>query len=473
MPFRRLISILLTTVLPAAAAFLAAGCAPSVICRVETVVLPDYSCQRSVRLDIFPNPRFPQHKPRLGDFFQFPPAEQYDSYAVRPEGAAFAGSFASYEQIPPDLARITPGSAARAANALSFRVMDMVLFVLADFDETIADIIAGEEDGQAALAEIIRICVPEIMAVLNARYGARYDLSRLDAWLNHDLPAKLARVYDGAWRIHAAKRSGVTSPGEEYEYYLFLMAEARREGLELAPPGTPNLREENLRRLREYGVRLAERLCPARDGGPGVGREGFSGIALDELAAAVQKAITARHGSINAFLGKLSALAPRAFGAYLIGSVMPFHMLPETTYRYRLRLPGAIIQTNGVRELNGDLAWSFSDNDLAFTGQSMWARTIFVREAAAAALNLQGFPASLADVDQTFGLCLSPAGTPREALLDALASAASAGGTAPLEALAANPSSPDAAAAKGMLELFTRHRRDRQPPAAQGGPAAP
>ena len=468
MLFRRVISAVL-----AMAAFLAAGCAPSVTWRVETVILADYSCRRTTRVDISPNPRFPQHKPRLGDFFQFPPAERYESYAVRPDGAFFAGSFASFEQIPPDLARITPGTPARASNAMSFRVMDMVLFVLADFDETISDIVGGEEDGQAALAEIIRTCAPEVMAVLNARYGARYDLSRLASWLNHDLPAKLARVYDGAWRIHAAKRSGVTSLGEEYEYYLFLMAEARREGLELAPPGTPNMREENIRRLREYGVRLAERLCPARDGGPGAGRDAFSDVALDELAAAVQRAITARHGSVNAFLGKISALAPRAFGAYLIGSAMPFHMIPEAAYRYRLRVPGTIIQTNGVRELNGDLAWNFGDRDLAFTGQSMWARTIFIREDAGAAMDLAGFPASLADVDQMFGLSLSPSGAPREELLDAMAKSASAGGTAPLEALAASQSSPDAAAARGMLDLFNRHRRARQQPPGQNRPALP
>ncbi|MDR1519912.1 MAG: hypothetical protein LBU23_07200 [Planctomycetota bacterium] len=450
--------------------FLAGGCSPSVICQIETTILPDYSCRRSLRLEIRPSPRFPQQRPRLADYFQFPPAELYETYAVRQDGAHFEGVFPGYERIPSDLVRKIPGAASQAGNLFSFRVMDLVLFVLADFDETIVDVVAGEEDGQAALAEIIRLCVPEVMAVLNARYGAKRDLSRLDAWLGHDLPAKAARLYDGAWRIHAAKRSGVTSPGEEYEYYLFLQAEARREGLELAPPETPGLREENLRRLRDYGIRLADRLCPPRPGAsPGPGGGDFSGASLNELAAAVQKAVIARHGSINAFIGKLAALAPRAFGAYLLGSAMPFLMLPEASYRYRLRLPGRVIQTNGVREINDELVWSFHDRDLAFTGQSLWARSIMIREAAGAALGVRGFPASLADVDRLFGLCLTPAGEPRGNLLAALARSVEIRDISPLEALARDRSSPDAAAAGGVMELLRRFR----PEAGAEAPEAP
>jgi hypothetical protein len=449
----------------------AAGCSPIVICRIETEILPDYTCRRIARLDIKPNPRSSQQ--RLANYFQFPPAELYDTYAIRQEGAVFAGDFSSYDQIPSDLIRNLPGVQAKARNVFSYQIMDTVLFVLAHFDETLIDVVAGEEDGQAALAEMIRLCLPEIMAVLNARYGAHRDLSRLEAWLGHDLPAKAARLYDGAWRVHAAKRSGVTSPGEEYEYYLFLMAEARREGLELAPPETPNLWDENLRRLKEYGLRLAERLCPPRPGAP-ARESGFPAASLGELAAALQKAITARHGSINAFIAKLSALAPRAFGVYLLSSILPFLALPETQYHYRLRPPGQVIQTNGVREMNGDLVWNFTDRDLAFTGQSMWAKTIMIREPVVLALDLKGFPASLDDVDRLYGLCLTPAGKPRETLLETLAKSANAGSQAPLEALANNPSAPDAAAAREVIEFFARFRQARpaaQPPAAT--PPAP
>ncbi len=145
--------------------------------------------------------------------------------------------------------------------------------------------------------------------------------------------------------------------------------------------------------------------------------EMLAGVALDQLLASLQQAITARHGSINNFLAKIAGLIPRAFGAYMTGTIMPLYMLPQTTYQYRLKVPGTVIQTNGVREMNGDLVWNFIDRDLAFTGQSLWARTIFVREPAVYSLGLRGFPRNLADVDRVFGLLLTPEGMPREAVL--------------------------------------------------------
>lgn len=461
----------LLMVFAVAAALLAQGCSPSVLCIIETEIFPDYACTRAVRMEAYPNAQYPGQRPRLGDYFQFPPAEAYDSYAVQQDKVLFAGDFDSYERIPSDLVRVTPGTTALAGNIFSFRVMDMVLFVLADFDETITDIVKSEEDGEAALSELLRLVVPELMAVLNAKYGQRYDLSRLESWLYNDLPLKLRRIYAGAWAIHAAKRSGVTSPSEELEYYMFLMAEAQREGLELAKPGSPDLQQENLRRLKDYGVRLAQQLCPPRAGGQSVDQAMLSEVALDELLASLQQAITARHGSINNFIAKIAQLIPRAFGAYLSGSAMPLYMLPETTYRYRLRVPGQVIQTNGVREMNGDIVWNFIDRHLAFTGQSMWVRSIYVRDQAVRALGLEGFPASLNDVDRLFGLLLNPGGSPREELIKALRSAVQTRSAAPIEAVAASVS-VDAQSARGILDLFERHRRARAA-GQQDRPAAP
>ncbi len=449
---------------------LLAGCAPIVLCTVETEIFPDYSCGRVVRMDARPNPGYPHQRPRLADYFQLPPAELYETYAVQPDKALLAGTFTSYDGIPSDLVRVTPGTNALSGNVFSFRVMDMVLFVLADFDETLTDIVQSQEDGEAALTELLRLVVPELMAVLKAKYGQRYDMSRLEAWLHNDLPAKLRRMYAGAWAIHSAKRSGVTSPGEDYEIYMFLKAEARRDGLELADPGTPDLERENVRRLKEWGTRLAQQLCPPRPGTPGVSADMLAGTAMDELLASLQQAITARHGSINAFIAKMASLVPRAFGTYLTGTAMPFYMLPDTAYRYRLRVPGTVIQTNGVRELNGDIVWNFIDRDLAFTGQSMWARTIFVREPAVFGLGLRGFPANLGDVDQVFGICLSPQGTPREALLEALRESVTIRNTAPLERLAGDTTAADSQAAQAMLRLFDNHRQSmRRTPADASG----
>ena len=451
---------------------LAAGCSPAVFCSIETEVHPDYSCTRVTRLEAYPNPRNPGQKPRLGEYYQFPPAERYDSYVVQQDKVLFAGEFDSFEQIPSDLVRATPGANALSGNIRSFRVMDMVLFVLAEFDETITDIVKSQEDGEAAMVELIHLVVPELMSVLNAKYGQRYDLSRLEAWLYNDLPVKLRRIYAGAWAIHTAKRSGVTSPGEAYEFYMFLMAEARREGLELAEPNHPDLQQENLRRLKEYGIRLAQRLCTPRQGGAAVNQEMLAGVALDELAASLQQAITVRHGSINNYIAKIAALVPRTFGTYLTGTMMPLYMLPEATYQYRLKLPGQVIQTNGMRELNGDLVWTFADRDLAFTGQSLWARTIFVRDTAVYSLGLRGFPSSLTDVDRVFGLLITPGGTPRENLLKALRESVTSRSLSPLETLA-NTKSEDAQAARDMLELFERHRRGAGavPPAPAPAPA--
>lgn len=449
------------TVLTALFAMLAAvGCSPSVLCNIETEVLPDYTVMRVTRMESAPNPENPGRRPRLAEYFQFPPAEQYETYAVQQDKVLFAGAFESFDQIPPDVVRATPGTNRRAGNVASFRVMDMVLFVLADFDETLVDIVQNQADGEAALTELVRLLVPEVMSVLNARYGQNFDLSRLETWLMNDLPQKLRRIYSAAWLIHSMKRSGVTSPGEEFEFYMMLKAEAKRDGLELAEPGTPDMRQENIRRLREYGLRLAQQLVVPR-GGSGLSTDMFKGLEPNELLAAVQQAISARHGSVNNFLSKIAALVPRAFGAYLTASVMPLYMMPDVTYRFRLKVPGAVIQTNGVREFDGSLVWNFTDRDLAFTGQSLWARSIFVRDPAVFGLGLRGFPANLSDVDKVFSLCLNEEGSPREALLKALTDGVMARSLSPVETLASNQSSPDAAAARGLLELFDAHKKNQ------------
>ncbi len=429
-----------------------------VVCQVDTVIMPDYSARRVTRMEGLPNPRFPQQRPRLTDYFRFPPADLYDTYTVQQDKALFAGDFESFDRIPNDVVRTTPGTPGIAGNLFSFQVMDTVLFVLANFDETLTDIVKSQEDGEAAFIELLRLAVPEVMSVLNAKYGQRYDLSRLDSFLNNELPAKLRRVYAAAWAIHSAKRSGVTSPGELFEYYVFLQAEAKREGFELAEWGTPDMDQENIRRLKEHALRVVQRLCPARQGADIPNKDMLANISVDDLLASVQMAITARHGSVNAFIEKIAALVPRAFGAYMTGTVMPLYMLPETTYQFRLRVPGRVIQTNGVQELNGDMVWNFSDRDLAFTGQSMWARSIFIREPAVYALGLRGFPDTLADVDRMFGLCLSPEGTPRESLLESLRQSVSERGLRPMEALAASGGA-DSGAARAMLDLFEQHRR--------------
>ncbi len=450
------------------------GCSPQVICNIETVILPDYTCKRVLRFDATPHPNYPNQRPRLGEYFQFPPAELYETYLAQPEKAIFAGAFESYDRIPPDLKRLTPGSDRVAGNTFSFRVMDLVLVVLADFDETITDIIKSREDGQAALGELIRLVVPEVMSVLNARYGSKYDLSQLDHWLNADLVAKVQRIYGLAWDLHSAKRSGVTSPSEFIELYMLLKREAQREGLELADLGTPDLYQENIRRLKEFGAKKALELCPPRQPGAAtLPPDLFSGSVGEELLGAVQKAVIARHGSINEYLRKIAALVPRSFGAYLTGTVAPMYMLPDTRYFCRLRFPGMVLQTNGMRDVSGDLLWNFTDSDLAFTGQSMWARTLYVREQLVSGLGLQGFPSSVADVDRLFSLSVAQNGQPRDAMLTALQQSALGRSLAPLEALAANPSSPDAAAARGVLELLQHFRQPETGSVTGQQPVAP
>ncbi len=456
-----------------AASFLVQGCAPLVTCTVETIVLPDYTCRRALKLTAIPNPNYPGQRPRLGDYFQFPPAELYETYVAQPESAVFAGIFDSYENIPSDLVRPTPGSTRLSTNNFSFRISDLILVVLADFDETISDIVQSKEDGQAALAEFVRLVVPELMSVLNARYGQKFDLSRLELWLMNDLPVKLQRVYGGVWDIHSNKRSGVTSPGEMIELYLYLSDEAKKEGLELAPLGTPNLEQENIRRLKEFGTQKALELCPPRQaGGAPLSADMLSGSAGDELLGALQKAITARHGSINNYITKINTLIPRAFGTFLTGTAVPIFMLPEVTYQYRMRVPGVVLQTNAARDINGDLLWTFTDSDLALTGQSMWARTLFTREIVTNALGVKGFPSSYGEVVHLFKLCTLPNGMPRDDLLDALQNGVSMRSLSPVEALAANTAAPDAQAARGVLDLLARYRNQgAQAPAAQ--PALP
>lgn len=440
-----------------AAITVVAGCMPSVVCRVDTIVYADFSCRRVAQLNAIANPQVPNQRVRLSDYFQPPPAENYDTFVIQPDKAVYAGRFPLYSDISPDLGRIVPGSTAVADNRFHFRALDFVLFVIADFEENLSDI-TTREDGSAALDELLRGLLPEVLTVLHARYDATYDISRLENWLQVELPGILQRVYGEAWAISRARRGGFTAPTEEQDIQSLLMREAKSLGLDLVPMDQPGAKQENLQRLKKFGSEQFQRLCIPRQPGQAMPQDMLSARTGEELLGAVQKAILARHGSFPAYMRKIESLMPRVFGAHLMSYAMPLNMTPEVKYQFRMRLPGTIIHTNGLRDFTNDLYWTYSDYELAFSGQTMWARTIVPRENVLRALGLKNFPGNLANVDIMFSLAFGPDGKLRESMFKALEQSALQGGLGPLEALARSADANSVAAGK-LLELLRKHQQ--------------
>jgi len=452
------------------------GCAPLVVCRTETEIRPNHACRRQVLLVGTPSKRVPNQRIKLQDYLTFPEAELYEKFVLTPAKVMFTGTFPGPERVPVDFIKTTPQTDRGARNQVLFRSIDLVLIEVMEFEERIDDIV-DRADGEKALQELIGVFLDAVLNALHDRYAADYDLQRLDAYLRQEFPQVVTRLYGALWELRRARRGGVALLTESAEWRECLTRELARLGVAPAA-SSEDAQAAGLQEVftRFLDAKLPELTTPRRpDIAPLRGsmvkdREGRA-----ELFAALQESIKQRHGSIPAFSAKIEPLLPRAFGAFLINQVSLLPLNPEFEFFYRLALPGHVVQTNGLRDLDGRILWTFTDREVALSGYAMWARSLVLRSEAVAALGLQDFPGHIHSVERLFQLLRAPEdGAFSERLIQVLRASIAAHSLRPLEGLAAGaagtdpaPTPQDVRAAAQLLEFLNTYRKP-QPPAPDG-----
>jgi hypothetical protein len=188
---------------------------------------------------------------------------------------------------------------------------------------------------------------------------------------------------------------------ENEEWGQFLVDEVRKYGLNLPPYGSENAQEESRRLVTEFIDRkLAELVAPKGEGIEPASSKLFSQMnGADGIMALMTKSIAEKYGSVQSFTARIDKLLPRVLGAFMISrfSVLPTN--PDFDFRVRLRMPGGVVKTNGLRDIDGRIIWAFSERDIAISGYSMWAQSIIIDRSSLKAIGLDKFPGHLSDVE--------------------------------------------------------------------------
>jgi hypothetical protein len=206
-------------------------------------------------------------------------------------------------------------------------------------------------------------------------------------------------------------------------------------------------------------------------------------LSSDEAKASYTLTLETLHGSLPAFLTKLEHRLPAALGAYLPGELALSPWNPRMAFHARLRLPGTVLHTNGLRDLDGTIHWDFTGRDVALSGYSLWARALIVREEAVRALGLEAFPGSILAVDRLYQELSRGGGLHDGPLAETLREAVETGTLEPLERLAGTAPQPASAEGGGaappevregaeqLLELLRSFRTGGNGASGLAGPA--
>lgn len=452
-----------------AGTLLAAGCSPLIAYRIEMKIRDDYSAQRKVLVLAKPSRQIKNQRLNLKDYLELPNAEAYENFVYTPEKLLLSGEFKNLQDLPPDFQRPVAGANRTARNSYYFRSIDLVLVKIIDYEENFADVV-DREQGEQALAQLVEIVETVVSDCANDLYGPDYDTAPFVAYLRENLPSLATKLYQYLWEMRRARRDGLSAPAETDEWLLRASRELERLGIKIsgAEGDTP---EKKLRAaLAEFlDERLPKLLVPKRPevkplGGDFVRSREVRSAFLDAL----QKTVDKRYGSLPALLRQIDPLVPKAFGAYLPAQYFPSPANPHFNFIYSLRLPGQLIRTNGLLNLDGSVDWAFRDVDIALAGYSVWARSVILNQEAIAALKLADFGSNMATIELLYRELRRPTGELNEPLIVVLRECVKSQNLAPLvefteKARAETKAEPDqepAAGGEGLLNYLRRFQPD-------------
>jgi hypothetical protein len=240
----------------------------------------------------------------------------------------------------------------------------------------------------AARDEFLDVIIPPGIEELEKAFSNDFDISGLSNFLRSDgrrlLEDASLLFYSEYSSPQRASRENET--GLSTELTIQLANTARRVGLDFfdAKGKVISDSEEAKRRVEAFCRRLLTKYVKHRDGRALSAREADALIhALDTTDHRAEKALERAGKKIEERLKqdreldkRLRMAAVRAFGFY---PPFTFPLLNEVPrYEFTLRLPGALVETNGIGTEGGRTRWKFTGGELNPDGYEMKARSIVI-----------------------------------------------------------------------------------------------
>ncbi|MFH0911945.1 MAG: hypothetical protein V1918_10635 [Planctomycetota bacterium] len=385
------------------------GCAGPVVTYVaDTAVEKDGRTSRSVTIASQARKAPGAGAFDLEKYLVLPPPERFQRYEKTAERVSFAGQYATPESIPVDFVKKTRGTDLLAHNRIVVRRRDYILFSAMEFEERVDDIVERAEVDEA-VEQAAQLSVAALTGALESEFGADYDLARFDEYLQATVPEIAVRLYQVLWEIRRSARDGAGVESDDAEWDRRYKKEMSRWGLSLSSEGTKLARKQNEARCWSFlDDHLRDLVTPRRAEAPALSAKDFQDPERQmRLLLQTIGQVRASFGSFDRFLQQVGL--PLILGAFS-GLDIPVAFTddeiqflpsePSFQFLFRLRLPGRVVETNALQDLDGSLLWRFDGSDLMLTGCRMWARTLVVDEAALRRLGLVDFPGSLAAVER-------------------------------------------------------------------------
>lgn len=391
------------------ALMLTSGCTPILNVAANTEVREDGACQRSIMFVANPHPHHPNQDVSLKEYLVLPDKVLYDQADVSERRAKFRGIFKTPDDIPVDFMKKSPGTDLLAENRLSVRIRDYALLSVIDYEERIDDIVERIE-AEEQLDETVSILTTTLLTALNSKFSQDYDLSKLEGYIRTNLPPFLKRLYSAYWEIRRSRRGGIHDDTEPQEWEERFHQELALLGIQLEPESTAAAAEANSKRLWAYAdSHLQELIIPRTKETPP-----FSVSILrdkknqTDFLSILELSLKESFGTVEDFRKRMEPLYTSVFGAFTGRSITIEQREPSIEFFYRAMLPGMVVESNAVRDLDGSLIWRFSNRDAILSGYRMWARTIILNHEAIQRLQLRNFPRSLATIEALYDALLTP-----------------------------------------------------------------
>ncbi len=373
---------------------------------IHTVVHPDGSVDRAVvqspgltpdaarRPGLWQEMKLTKTAPELpwdGSLASLVPASRKDEETY----VAARGHFASVADLPDHYGEWTVDRSAHSRLVRSYSARDLGLVTEHVWTETLTDVV-GPDEARQAREEWAAINRKLLEGALGAGLGPAYEYAAYLDWVTGSMRAFASALLEARVEARAGAMGGRLSDAAVDELATRIAA---RAGLPLDEAGINKLVREKttaLVRRRDGTAVDAGLLESVARGILDFGDDGaiFS-TASDPTAARLKggrdQVIAREFGGPEAFSPRMKGLLERALGIGYADS--------ERVFNVSLRVPGTIVETNGVLWSDGDTEWSFKLADAALFGFTMRCRSLEAppdrQQALLSATPLTGRPALL------------------------------------------------------------------------------
>jgi len=363
--------------------------------RADTILHSDGSIERAI---IQPRSSTPQQAQSLDVWIGYQPDSALDQWPKNVPGfpkkkdentIAIWGRFASVDQIPSYFQ--SPTDRAQAATLQrSYTKTDLVFATQHRWKETLTDIV-DLSDARVAAREAVHLWTEHGVEVFSERFGPDYDFSDILQWADTEGVTWFLEAYD------ALVQSSFQHGDERWPQFLPRLNKiCESHGLKIRDASGRALGDERFssndgqvsQTFKTFVLEKLRTLIRRHDGGP-VEQSVFDELISElepgkvqvngqpgppsQLELAHDRVLARKYGGKEAgekqFESKLADLMLRVLGVHL-------PTLGSREFRYSMRVPGFIIETNGQLKSVRDVLWIFNAS-LAFpAGYDMYCESV-------------------------------------------------------------------------------------------------